>query len=114
MFSGLVIIWFLAGWPTRRSPFWVKATMEGVVRCPSEFWMTTGSPPSMTATHELVVPRSMPIILPIPGSFCYCSSVSELSPFCPEASVPPGGPASCGAGWLTFTLAGRRTRSWRR
>ena len=62
--SGLVIIWFLAGWPTRRSSLSVKATMEGVVRWPSEFWMTTGWPPSMMATQELVVPRSIPMILP--------------------------------------------------
>jgi hypothetical protein len=27
--------------------------------------MTTGSPPSITAMTEFVVPRSMPIILPI-------------------------------------------------
>jgi hypothetical protein len=26
--------------------------------------MTWGTPPSITATHEFVVPRSMPIILP--------------------------------------------------
>ena len=32
VFSGLVIIWFLAGWPTRRSPLSVKATTDGVVR----------------------------------------------------------------------------------
>jgi hypothetical protein len=38
----------------------VKATTEGVVRRPSEFSKTTGSPPSMTAMQELVVPRSMP------------------------------------------------------
>ena len=43
----------------------VNPTMEGVVRLPSLFWITTGSLPSMTATHELVVPRSIPIILPI-------------------------------------------------
>src|SRR5204862_401882 len=30
---------------------------------PSEFGITTGSPPSMTATQLLVVPRSMPITL---------------------------------------------------
>src|SRR5260370_11148083 len=35
--------------------------MDGVVRAPSEFSMTRVSPPSMTATHELVVPRSMPM-----------------------------------------------------
>ena len=66
VFSGLVTIWFLAGCPTSRSPLSVNATMEGVVRCPSEFWMTLGSLPSITATQEFVVPRSMPMILPIP------------------------------------------------
>src|SRR5256885_666021 len=33
-----------------RSPSFVKATTEGVVRAPSEFSMTFGLPPSMTAT----------------------------------------------------------------
>jgi hypothetical protein len=36
-----------------------------VVRLPSALAMTTGSLPSMTETHELVVPRSIPIIFPI-------------------------------------------------
>ena len=40
-----------------------NATTEGVVRAPSEFGMTTGSPPSRTETTELVVPRSMPTAL---------------------------------------------------
>src|SRR5579885_1547730 len=48
--------------PTCRSPRAPRATIDGVVACPSEFGMTTGRPPSMTATQELVVPRSMPII----------------------------------------------------
>jgi hypothetical protein len=39
--------------------------MEGVVRAPSEFSMTLGLPPSMMATQELVVPRSMPMIFPM-------------------------------------------------
>ena len=60
---GLVTAWRLATWPTRRSPSLVKATTDGVVRPPSALGMTTGSPPSMTATTELVVPRSMPMIL---------------------------------------------------
>src|SRR3954467_7478465 len=60
---GLVTAWRLATWPTSRSPSLVNATTEGVVRPPSAFGMTTGSPPSMTATTELVVPRSMPMIL---------------------------------------------------
>src|SRR6266568_2570858 len=61
--------WRLATSPTRRSPFLLMATMDGVVREPSALGMTLGSPPSMTATHELVVPRSIPIILAITGSF---------------------------------------------
>ena len=40
--SGLVTAWRLAGWPTSRSPSSVKATIEGVVRAPSEFSMTFG------------------------------------------------------------------------
>ena len=43
----------------------MKATIDGVVRSPSLFSMTRGLPPSMMATHELVVPRSMPMILPM-------------------------------------------------
>ncbi len=63
--SGLVTAWRLAGWPTSRSPSSVKATIEGVVRAPSAFSMTFGVAPSMTATQELVVPRSMPMTLPM-------------------------------------------------
>jgi hypothetical protein len=40
--SGLVTAWRLAGWPTRRSPSSVKATIDGVVRAPSAFSMTFG------------------------------------------------------------------------
>ena len=42
-----------------------NATTEGVVLEPSAFGMTTGSPPSITDTHEFVVPRSIPIIFAI-------------------------------------------------
>src|SRR3546814_3990368 len=62
-FSGLVTAWRLAGWPTRRSSESVKATIEDVVRAPSAFSMTLASLPSITATQELVVPRSIPITL---------------------------------------------------
>ena len=65
VFSGLVTAWRLAGWPTSRSPSSVKATIEGVVRMPSAFSITFGVLPSMTATQELVVPRSMPMTLPM-------------------------------------------------
>ena len=57
--------WRLASWPTRRSPVFVKATTDGTVRPPSAEAMTVGSPPSMTATTLFVVPRSMPMILPM-------------------------------------------------
>jgi len=43
----------------------VKATTEGVVRLPSAFSSTKGSPPSMTAMQELVVPKSIPSIFAI-------------------------------------------------
>jgi len=38
---------------------------DGVVRLPSWFAMTVGWPASKTATHEFVVPRSIPMILPM-------------------------------------------------
>ena len=63
VFSGFVTAWRLATCPTRRSPDLVNATTDGVSRPPSGLVMTTGSPPSMTATTELVVPRSIPMIL---------------------------------------------------
>src|ERR1700704_2779566 len=62
VFLALVTAWRLAEAPTRTSPSSVKATTEGVVRVPSEFSITLGLPPSMIATQELVVPRSMPMI----------------------------------------------------
>src|SRR5690606_20882723 len=62
VFRGFVTACRLAAWPTRRSPDLVNATIDGVVRAPSAFGITTGSPPSMTAIHELVVPRSIPRI----------------------------------------------------
>ncbi len=64
VFSGFITAWRLATVPTRRSPDSVKATTDGVVRPPSAFSRTVGSPPSSTATQELVVPRSIPIVLP--------------------------------------------------
>src|ERR1700722_845762 len=63
VFSGFVTDWRFATVPTRRSPVLVKATTDGVVRPPSWFGMTTAWPPSITDTTELVVPKSMPMIL---------------------------------------------------
>ncbi len=67
VFLGLVTAWRLAGVPTSRWPSLVNATTDGVVRPPSAFGMTVGSPPSMTAMHEFVVPRSIPSTLLIEG-----------------------------------------------
>src|SRR5512132_166458 len=50
----------LATSPTSTSPPFANATTDGVVLEPSAFGITVGSPPSSTATTELVVPRSMP------------------------------------------------------
>jgi hypothetical protein len=58
--STLVTACRLATSPTRTSPDLAKATTDGVVRAPSAFAMTVGSPPSRTATTEFVVPRSIP------------------------------------------------------
>ncbi len=60
--SGFVMACRFATWPTMRSPVLENATTDGVVRAPSEFGITTGLPPSITATQEFVVPRSMPIV----------------------------------------------------
>src|SRR3984893_11015478 len=63
VFSGLVTAWRFADWPTSRSPDSVNATIDGVVRVPSLFSMTLADLPSITATHEFVVPRSIPMTL---------------------------------------------------
>ena len=40
-----------------------SAITDGVVLLPSALGITTGSFPSITETHEFVVPKSIPIIL---------------------------------------------------
>src|SRR4051812_45084799 len=68
VFSGLVIAWRRAIWPTRRSfVFGFVATTEGVSRLPSAFSRTVGSPASRMAITEFVVPRSIPRTL---GMIC--------------------------------------------
>ena len=62
VFCGFVTCWRFAGGPTSRCPSFVNATTDGVVRPPSAFGMTVGSPPSSTAMQELVVPRSIPMV----------------------------------------------------
>ena len=65
VFSGLVTAWRLAIWPTSTSPLSSHATTLGVMRDPSSLTITLGSRPSMIATTLFVVPRSMPMILPM-------------------------------------------------
>src|ERR1700677_5158018 len=50
---GFMIDCRLASCPTRRSPFSVKATTEGVVRAPSALGITIGSPPCQAAITEI-------------------------------------------------------------
>src|SRR5205807_10156321 len=88
-FSGLVTAWRFAAWPTRRSPDSVNATIDGVVRAPPAFSMTLALLPSITATQELVVPRSMPITLLI-GTSCQKQDRSAR-----ESTVPI--PRGCGS-----------------
>ena len=63
--STLVTAWRLATSPTRISPDLLKATTDGVVRAPSAFSITVGSPPSSVAMQEFVVPKSIPTARPI-------------------------------------------------
>ena len=65
VFSGFVTCWRRAGAPTSRWPSFANATTDGVVRPPSAFGITVGSPPSITAMQLLVVPRSIPIVFAI-------------------------------------------------
>jgi hypothetical protein len=69
--SGLVMAWRLATSPTRISLFFEKPTTEGVVRLPSAFGTTAGSPASSTATTEFVVPRSIPTARAMWASPCH-------------------------------------------
>src|SRR5215467_13052332 len=104
VFSGLTAAWRRASWPTRRSPDLVKATTDGVVRDPSELGMTTGSPASMTAMTELVVPRSIPTVFGIsfPPQAAGCQPAgrprAEGANSTTAEPAPAGEPRSCRAG----------------
>ena len=79
MFSGFVTDCLLAACPTNISfPSLENATIEGVVLEPSVFSITLGFLPSIIATHEFVVPRSMPIILLIFFIYLYKFQTGEL------------------------------------
>jgi hypothetical protein len=64
---GLVTAWRLADWPTSTSPSLLKATMRRRGAIALGVSITFGLSPSMTATQELVVPRSMPMIFAAAG-----------------------------------------------
>ena len=72
---GFVTACLLAGSPTLISPPSTNAITEGVVLLPSAFGITTGSFPSITETHEFVVPKSIPIILLIIYLFNFLNSI---------------------------------------
>ena len=72
----------LAGVPTSRSPSGVKATTEGVVLDPSAFSNTLGVFPSITATQEFVVPRSMPQTAPRTASELMLQKIKQPSNDC--------------------------------
>jgi len=100
VFFGFVRAWRLAIWPTSRSPLAVNPTMDGVVRAPSWFGITWGAPPSITATQEFVVPRSIPMTLP----------KSRLAQSRQCTASEPDSPAPSAA-LATLTSAARRRRS---
>src|ERR1700730_13993918 len=86
--SGFVTAWRFANCPTSRSPVFVKATTDGVVRDPSELAMTVGLCPSITATTELVVPRSMPTTLHMCCVSRFPSSVDQPSRMSSVRALP--------------------------
>ena len=67
--SGFVIDCLLAGSPTKSSPSLENATTDGNALpptvAPSAAGMIVGFPPMTTAAAELLVPKSIPIILVI-------------------------------------------------
>ena len=67
--SGLVTACLLAGSPTINSPSLLNATTEGNALpptvAPSAAGIIVGLPPITTAAAELLVPKSIPIILVI-------------------------------------------------
>jgi hypothetical protein len=75
----------------------VNATIDGVVRMPSALAITTGVVPSMTDTHEFVVPRSIPMILPMRVFLNKCDESSlvsrkRLGKACQDGMLPPNLP----------------------
>ena len=68
-----------AGSPTIVSLLSVNATTLGVSRFPSALGITLTSVPSMTATTELVVPKSIPMIFSPDAMFVIPSKIRCLT-----------------------------------
>src|SRR5688572_13284407 len=88
VFSAFVIACRLAMCPTSRLPFSAMATIDGVVLYPPRFGITTGVPSSTIATHEFVVPRSIPITFSDAMSL-YCQRVARTWPVLGDPIGPP-------------------------
>src|SRR5262245_344126 len=112
--SGLRIDCRLATCPTRRCPSGVNATTDGVTRPPSALGTTSARPPSIAATTEFVVPRS------IPTAFAMSTSSTRTRYAAPDGHGPPRsaqrrppdrqvGGALVGLARIPCTLAQRRT-----
>lgn len=76
VFSGLMVAWFLAASPIKRS-FSVKATHEGVTLFPWSLAMISTFPFLKIPTQLYVVPKSIPITLVI--TFSFSSSANETA-----------------------------------
>src|SRR5437764_2670025 len=110
VFCGFVTCCRRAGTPTSR---WssLNATTDGVVRPPSAFGMTVGSPPSRTAIHEFVVPRSMPIVFAMRGSskrFTTSGRIKSKPAHVKVEAAPPAGLQGKEVGYAFHDGAARR------
>src|SRR5207253_1672073 len=72
---GLSCHWRLASWPISSLPFSSMAKIDGMMNSPPLYGMSFTDPSSTIAAHELVVPRSMPMIL-LTG--CYTTMMDSL------------------------------------
>ena len=85
VFVGLPAAWFLAALPTRRVPSSAEyATHDGVVHPPSGLGTisTRPAPARQTATHEYVVPRSIPMTVSV-------GAASALAPSAVSGAAVP-------------------------
>src|SRR5258708_36685351 len=72
---GLSCHWRLASWPISSLPFSSMAKIDGMMNSPPLYGTSLTAPFSTMAAHELVVPRSMPMIL---LTECYTTMVDSV------------------------------------